>query len=672
MTEFISKKHFFQLKRDVVSILFLTTGRLTLISGHNLNLSVRFWIHQLERPEQHKSLEEVHSSISTAQKSTWKRLLAFMGPAYLISVGYMDPGNWATDIAGGAKFGYKLLWVLLLSNLIAVLLQGLSARLGIVRGRDLAQASRETYPKVVNFSLYLLAEIAIASMDMAEVLGMAIGLNLLFDIPLIWGVLITFADTVLLLFLINKGMRKMEAFILTLVGIIGLSFLTEMFLAKPDVAELSKGFIPHLPHGEALFIAIGIIGATVMPHNLYLHSSLVQTRSFGRTVREIKEAIKFNIIDSAIALNLAFFVNAAILVLAASTFYKSGMFNVSEIQDAYRFLEPLMGTKLAPILFAVALIAAGQSSTLTGTLAGQIVMEGYLDLRLQPWVRRLITRLLAIVPAVIVIMVFGERSTGNLLILSQVILSLQLGFAVIPLIHFVSDKHTMGEFAIGPWTKTGAWLASLVIVGLNAQLVIEEVTYFIGTSSSPVLTGIVLITPLIFATILLLYITLVPFVKKLTTAPHGGPHVQQVLQNINKPHSFKRIAVAVDYSDIDQRTIQLALSMASKDTEFLLIHVVESAGAIVYGEEISDLETTTDEDYIEAYANQIRSLNYKVTARLGYGNPKSVIPQLSQEFGADILVMGSHGHGLLGDILFGTTISSVRHKVSIPVLVVKD
>src|SRR6478609_5400551 len=427
-----------------------------------------------------KSLEEVHESVHTHDKtSVFKKILAFFGPAYLVSVGYMDPGNWATDIAGGSQFGYALLWVLLMSNLMALLLQSLSARLGIVTQRDLAQASRETYSKTINYVLYFLAEIAIAACDLAEVLGMAIGINLLFDIPLIEGVLITVLDTFLLLFLINKGIRKMEAFIIVLVAIIGFSFVFEMVFAEPELNKVIYGLVPSIPGEAALYIAIGIIGATVMPHNLYLHSSLVQTRNFDRSSTGIKQALKYNFIDSTIALNLAFFVNAAILILAAATFYKVGMYNVAEIQDAHRFLEPILGSKVAPVLFAVALIAAGQSSTVTGTLAGQIVMEGYLNLRIQPWVRRIITRLIAIVPAVVIILIYGESVTGKLLVLSQVILSLQLGFAIIPLIHFVSDKSKMNSFAIGPVTKILSWLVTAILVFLNLKMVGGSITDFL-------------------------------------------------------------------------------------------------------------------------------------------------------------------------------------------------
>lgn len=369
-----------------------------------------------------KSLEEVHGTVKVGKRSFIRKLFAFMGPAYLVSVGYMDPGNWATDIAGGSQFGYGLIWVLVLSNLMALLLQSLSARLGIVAQKDLAQASKEMYPQWVNVILYAFAEVAIAACDLAEVLGMAIGLQLLFGLPLLEGVLLTVLDTLLLLVLMNFGVRKLEAFILSLIFVIGASFFFEMIFSKPVVGDLMTGFIPSLPGPGALYIAIGIIGATVMPHNLYLHSALVQSRQIEKEDKSIKEAIRFNFINSAIALNMAFFVNAAILVLAAATFYSAGMFNVSEINDAYQFLEPLLGNRWAPILFAVALIAAGQSSTITGTLAGQVVMEGYLNLRIQPWIRRLITRSIAIIPAFFSILYFGNQASGQLLILSQVIL----------------------------------------------------------------------------------------------------------------------------------------------------------------------------------------------------------------------------------------------------------
>lgn len=430
------------------------------------------------------SLSEVHRSVDVNKSGGLKKVLAFFGPAYLVSVGYMDPGNWATDLAGGSKFGYTLIWVLLMSNLMALLLQSLSARLGIVRQRDLAQANRETYPRAVNFMLYILAEIAIAATDLAEVLGMAIGLQLLTGLPLVWGVTFTVLDTFLLLFLQKLGMRTMEAFIITLVAIVGLSFLVEIILAGPKLNEVAGGLVPSLPNDEALYIAIGIIGATVMPHNLYLHSALVQTRNIEPTDKGIKRALKWNFIDSTIALNIAFLVNTAILVLAATVFFKSGRTDVAEIQDAHTLLAPLLGSELAPILFAIALIAAGQSSTVTGTLAGQIVMEGYLKLRLSPILRRLLTRLLAIIPAVIVIWIYGDEEVNSLLIFSQVVLSMQLGFAIIPLIHFCSDKEKMGKYAIKPLVQVIAWIIAAILVYLNVRLLLAEAMDFFKTSDS--------------------------------------------------------------------------------------------------------------------------------------------------------------------------------------------
>src|SRR5438874_5164521 len=446
------------------------------------------------------SLSEVHQSVDTTsiRRTGFRKILSFFGPAYLVSVGYMDPGNWATDLAGGSKFGYKLIWVLLMSNLMALLLQSLSARLGIVRGRDLAQANRETYPKYINLVLYLLAEVAIAACDLAEVLGMAIGIQLLTGIPLLYAVLITVFDTFLFLLLQRLGIRKMEAFIIGLVGIIGFSFLTEIILAKPNFGQVARGFVPHIPGHEALYIAIGIIGATVMPHNLYLHSALVQTRKFKKDSNGIKRALKLNLIDSTIALNLAFFVNAAILILAASVFFFRGRTDVAEIKTAYELLNQFLGTKLAPTLFAIALIAAGQSSTITGTLAGQIVMEGYLRIRINPWIRRLMTRLIAIIPAVIVILINGEKNIDSLLILSQVILSLQLSFAIIPLIHFVSDKKTMGVFAIKPYVQILAWIVAGVLVYLNVRLVAETIIDVFNQEGQIILKAIISLGALLF------------------------------------------------------------------------------------------------------------------------------------------------------------------------------
>lgn len=621
-----------------------------------------------------KSLEEVNESVSAQNKtSTFRKILAFFGPAYLISVGYMDPGNWATDIAGGSQFGYALIWVLLMSNIMALLLQSLSARLGIVTQRDLAQASRETYSKFVNYILYFLAEVAIAACDLAEVLGMAIGLNLLFDISLIEGVIITVLDTFLLLFLINKGIRKMEAFIIALVAIIGFSFVFEMIFAQPEVDKVFAGLIPSLPGEAALYIAIGIIGATVMPHNLYLHSSLVQTRKFDRTKSGVKQAIKYNFIDSAIALNLAFFVNAAILILAAATFYKNGMFDMAEIQDAHQFLEPMLGTKWAPILFAVALIAAGQSSTITGTLAGQIIMEGYLNLRIRPWVRRIITRLIAIVPAVIVISYFGESVTGKLLILSQVILSLQLGFAIIPLIHFVSDKTKMKGFHISRTTQIAAWLIASIIVSLNAKLVFDEINGWLESSENPIILWLTVVPLAIGFLALLLFIVFKPFFTKAKNDVYNhSPHGLKLKMGPSGDYSKKHIAVSVDFSDADESALNNAFALGGSDANYTLIHVVETVGAIMYGDKIEDHETSVDEKLLSEYHEMLTQKGWKVTTKLAFGEPSKGIPKIVNEGHFDVLVMGTHGHTGFKDLVFGTTVDKVRHRIKIPLYIVKN
>lgn len=619
------------------------------------------------------SLEEVNQSVATQHKKKgFRKILAFLGPAYMVSVGYMDPGNWATDIAGGSQFGYSLLWVLLMSNLMALLLQSLSARLGIVTQRDLAQASRETYSKFINYILYVLAEIAIAACDLAEVLGMAIGINLLFGIPLLEGVLITVLDTFLLLFLINKGIRKMEAFIIVLIFIIGVSFIVEMFFAQPELDKVVYGLIPSIPSSAALYIAIGIIGATVMPHNLYLHSSLVQTRKFDRSTAGIKQALKYNLIDSTIALNLAFFVNAAILILAAATFYRNGMFEVAEIQDAHQFLEPLLGTKWAPALFAIALIAAGQSSTITGTLAGQIVMEGYLNLRIQPWVRRIITRLIAIVPAVVVILIYGESVTGKLLIFSQVVLSLQLGFAIIPLIHFVSDKRKMKGFHISKTTQIVAWIIAAIIVSLNAKLVYDEIRSWIETSDNPTILWITVVPLALAFLVLLLYIIVKPFIvrSKLVIQNHS-PHHLQLHFTSKEIYSKKDIAITVDFSIADEKALNSGFELGGTEAQYTLIHIVETAGAHVYGEDIEDHETNLDEKLLLEYKEMLSKKGFKIKTELGFGKPNVTIPMIINQGNFDILVMGTHGHSGIKDILFGTTVDKVRHKISIPLLIVK-
>ena len=598
-----------------------------------------------------------------------KKLLAFLGPAYMVSVGYMDPGNWATDIAGGSKYGYQLIWILLMSNLMALLLQSMSARLGIVRGRDLAQASREMFPGFVNYFLYGLAEIAIAACDLAEVLGMAIGLNLLFDIPLLWGVIICALDTFVLLFLLNHGIRKMEIFIISLVAIIGMAFVAQMIFAQPSISAIAGGFIPTALDETALYIAIGIIGATVMPHNLYLHSALVQTRKVERIDTEIRKAIRFNILDSTIALNAAFFVNAAILILAASTFYKAGMHEVSDIMDAHRLLEPLLGTNWAPTLFAIALLCAGQSSTITGTLAGQIVMEGYLNLRIAPWLRRLITRVIAIIPAVIVIHISGDQATGDLLVLSQVILSLQLGFAVIPLIHFVSDRKNMGIFTISIPTKIAAWLAAAIIVGLNVKMVIGQIQDWLAMSDSIWLR--VLVVPFsLFCLFMLLYITFAPLLRKMQEKKIHLPHGSFTAMDIQSKEAAKRIAVTLDFGSMDHLAIQSAIAQGGKDTTYILLHVTESAGALWLGTDTRDFESRRDKETLEQYQSFLKLNGYTCEIKLGYGNPRRAIPELVKEKNADMLVMGAHGHRALMDFILGSTVDAVRHRLNIPILVV--
>lgn len=614
------------------------------------------------------SLSEVHSSVDTTiKKNGWRRIFSFLGPAYLVSVGYMDPGNWATDLAGGSKFGYSLIWVLLMSNLMALLLQGLSARLGIVRGRDLAQANRETYPKAINFLLYILAEIAIAACDLAEVLGMAIGIQLLTGLPLVWGVSITVLDTFLLLYLQKLGIKKMEAFIIALVGIIGISFLAQIFLAKPAITEIATGFIPRAMDNEALYIAIGIIGATVMPHNLYLHSALVQTRKIDRTDAGIKQAIKFNRIDTTIALNLAFFVNAAILIVAATVFFKSGNVDIAEIKDAHRLLPQFLGN-VAPVLFAIALIAAGQSSTITGTLAGQIIMEGYLSLRINPLLRRLITRLVAIIPALIVIIVYGEKNVDALLILSQVILSLQLGFAIIPLIHFVSDKKTMGKFVINPVQKILAWIIASVLVYLNLRMLVNEMSDVF--TSGAWWQKILLVAGAIICIALLVYIIISPFITKTIKQSSIKIHAEtNTLKDLGIP-DFKKIAIALDFSEKDYKLLAYAIGQGKKDTQFLLIHVVESASARIYGDKSDDYESRKDKEQLESYILQLKNKGFIAEGYLGYKNRAKEIVRLTKEAEADLLVMGAHGHAGFKDFIYGETVNTVRHELKIPVLIV--
>lgn len=634
-----------------------------------------------------RSLSEVHESVDTTSlhRPLWRRVLTFFGPAYLVSVGYMDPGNWATDLAGGSKYGYTLIWVLLMSNLMALLLQSLSARLGIVRGRDLAQANRETYPRRMNYILWGLAEIAIAATDLAEILGMAIGIQLLTGLPLIWGVSITVFDTFLLLYLQRLGMRKMEAFIIGLIGVIGICFLVNIIIADPQLHEVIKGFIPSLPEASelyaakgmsnalpdetALYLAIGIIGATVMPHNLYLHSALVQTRKIKKTDAGIKQALKYSFIDSAIALNIAFLINAAILILAATVFFQTGKTEVAEIKQAHELLSPMLGSSFASTLFAIALIASGQSSTVTGTLAGQIVMEGYLRLRINPIMRRLITRLIAIIPAIIVIAMFGEDEVDSLLIFSQVVLSLQLGFAVIPLIHFVSDKTTMGAFAIKPLVQALAWIVASVLVYLNLKMLTGEAIGFFNESDSSIAKAAVAAGGLFFVA-LLIYSVFFPLLTRYKKPGSIQMHPDILnLEKIDIP-VYKKIAVGLDFSENDVKLLAAAMGQARRDTRFVLIHVVESPTAIMLGKETGDYETTKDQERLDLFVNYLKEKGFEADGILGFRKSAREIIRITKEEKADMLVLGSHGHTGLKDLIYGETINTVRHELKIPVLVV--
>jgi manganese transport protein len=461
-----------------------------------------------------RSLGDVNSSVGTAHPSVWRRLLAFAGPAYLVSVGYMDPGNWATDLEGGSMFGYQLLWVLVMSNGMAILFQTLSARLGVVAGRDLAQACREAYPRPISLALWVLCEIGIAACDLAEVLGAAIGLNLLFELPLLIGVLLTVADTLLLLWLQQYKIRTMEAMVLRIILIVAACLGMEMFLAKPPAGEVIAGVVPRLSR-ENLYIVIAMMGATVMPHNLYLHSALVQTRLFGTTREAIRRACKYNLLDTLLALNGAMFINIAILVLAAVVFFKHGHGHVvTELHQVTKMLEPALGTRAASVMFAVALLSVGQASTLTGTMAGQIVMEGFLNIQMRAWLRRLVTRMLAIVPAAFTIYFYGETGIFRLLIFSQVLLSMQLPFAIIPLVHFTGDRRWMGEFASNKWLHRGAWAVAASIVVLNVGWAIKMSLAW-GASATVDRMILFLMLPLFAALLLLLlYVLLAPWLKQ--------------------------------------------------------------------------------------------------------------------------------------------------------------
>jgi manganese transport protein len=624
--------------------------------------------------ERARSLSEVHSSVDTTHLGIWRRMFAFAGPAYLVSVGYMDPGNWATDLEGGARFGYRLLWVLVMSNAMAVLLQTLSARLGIVSGRDLAQACRETYPRLITYSLWGLCEIAIAACDLAEVLGAAIGLNLLFHLPLLAGVAITALDTLLVLWFQRYGIRIIEAVILALITVIATCFCIEIFLSKPAFSEMATGLVPRL-NIQNLYIAIAILGATVMPHNLYLHSALVQTRQIGRT-REAKHiACHYNFIDSLVALNGALLVNAAILVVAGTVFFKRAIV-VTEIQQAHLLLAPLLGTSVASVVFAIALLCSGQSSTLTGTLAGQIVMEGFLNFRMRPWLRRLITRSLAIIPAAITIYIAGEHGVYQLLILSQVILSMQLPFAIIPLVHFTSDRRRMGAFANRLWVVGLSWVTAVVILVLNVWLMGQSIKDWLAVAGGWRPYVILLLAVIgVFLLALLIWITVEPVLTR-RGARFGRAPITLPATAVSAAEApvYSRILVPLDHTALDHLAIAHAAAMARMHhAKLYLLHVEEGVTSQVYGSLSSTAEVEAGRKYLDDIVDSLRTEGLDVETMVAHSsNPNREIVRCAREIHPDLLVMGAHGHGGLKDLIFGTTINSVRHKLRIPLLVVRD
>jgi len=603
----------------------------------------------------------------------WRRIFAFGGPAYLVSVGYMDPGNWVTDLSGGASFGYRLLWVLVLSNAIAILLQTLSARLGIVGGRDLAQACRESYPRPVNLALWLFCEVAIVACDLAEVLGAAVALNLLFHLPMLIGVLITALDTLLLLALQRLGIRAMEAVILSLISVIAVCFGIEVFWARPELGTLAAGLIPHL-NNQTLYISIGMLGATVMPHNFYLHSALVQTRSIEKSEAARREACKYNLIDSTVALCGAMLVNCAILILAAATFFRHHQ-EVNDLRQAYLLLTPLLGTAAAGV-FAIALLAAGQSSTLTGTMAGQIVMEGFLNIRVRPWLRRLATRALAILPAVGVIYLAGEDGVGQLLILSQVVLSMNLPFAIIPLIHFTSDPARMGVFASKPWVKLSAWACTAAIVGANAWLIQQSLAEWVKDAPRYETTiWLVSGTVIAMVALLLLWITFEPAIARRAIRAGAASDLVEPPQKVPLVVlQYKRILVPLDHTSLDRDALAHAAALAkAQGARLYLLHVEEGVTSQVYGPLSSTAEVEAGREYINEVVDSLRHYDIDVETAIRHSSdPKREIVRYAQDIKADLLVMGAHGHGVLKDLIFGDTINPVRHALKIPILVVRS
>jgi manganese transport protein len=656
-----------------------------------------------------QAVSDLHATVRVPRTRNWlRRMFAFAGPAYLVSVGYMDPGNWATDLAGGAKFGYQLVWVLVMSNLMAILLQTLSARLGVVTGRDLAQACRDFYPRFMVWPLWILCEIAIVACDLAEVLGAAIGLQLLFGIPLLAGVIITALDVLLLLVLTNYGIRRMEAFIILLVLTIGGCFAVQMMLSQPDLAAILHAVVPRGDdgrpsliarspgggvsvlglHAESLFVAMGILGATVMPHNLYLHSALVQSREIEPTVEGKREACRMNFVDSAIALNAALFVNGAILVLAAAAFHRHGFLGVGSLHEAHRLLAPLLGTALAPILFAVALLCAGQASTVTGTLAGQIVMEGFLRVRVRPWLRRVVSRGLAIIPAVIVIVVQGERGVDQLLVLSQVALSLQLSFAVIPLVTFTSDRRHMGPFVNPWWVRVLAIVTTAIIMGLNGKLAVETILGWVAHSPGAWWLWVVLIPSALGLLVLLVALLVLPFfgeAARRSRSPRPSRRWPRrarapLAARVRRARSSRSTGIRAATggspwpwsSPSPTRTCSISCAAPSSPPGRSWCSCTSPRARRATG---SASRAWT----AKAARTAPRSRRWRASSASAGRDPRcasaTATPRARSRAswarrGADLLVTGSHGHSGISDVVFGATVSRVRHLVRCQVLTV--
>jgi len=628
------------------------------------------------------SLEDIHHSVPIPPRSRWRRFLAFSGPAFLVSVGYMDPGNWGTDLEAGSKFGYRLLWVLLLSNFMALLLQTLSSRLGIVTGKDLAQTCRESYPRWMSIPQWILCEIAIAACDLAEVIGTVIALKLLLHLPYFWGLVIAAGDTFLLLALQRRGVRALELITLALIGVIACSFVCEIVLARPDWAEVIRGLMPGLDTRSpeflrsSLYVAISMLGATVMPHNLYLHSALVQTRAFPQSSEGKAQACKYNLIDSVLALNGAFFVNAAILILSVCSFYARNQ-PVESLAEAHELLHSVWGTRLAPFLFAIALLASGQSSTLTGTLAGQVVMEGFVHLRIKPWMRRLLTRLVAIVPALLVIgfaghtRLWGEGSVDEqllgLLVFSQVVLSFQLPFAIVPLVQATSDVQRMGSFASRGWLKSLAWICAGVVVALNGVLIYLQMNEWAGQAGNANWVYGTIGPLAVLMAAFLGWITLYPFFARREELPR--PPLAPELPAV----AFGRIGVAVELEGTDDAVLAQAAALARAHGAVLVaLHVVEGTAAALLGAEADDQESRSDRRRMRELVEHLRSDGLEARGVLGYGNPPDELSRIARQEHLDLLVMGTHGHRFLADLALGQTVSPLLHRLRIPILVVPN